>query len=133
MKMEFEFTLPRGYLDADGNLHRRGVMRLSRAIDEIAPLRDPRVKANPAYATVLILARVIIQLGALDDVDPMVIENLFAGDLSYLQNLYRAINQDEIPQDLDPAVMTENNPIPSDRISITMPTATTRMVGMCSL
>jgi hypothetical protein len=133
MKMEFEFTLPRGYFDADGNLHRRGVMRLSRAIDEIAPLRDPRVKANPAYATVLILARVIIQLGALDDVDPMVIENLFAGDLSYLQNLYRAINQDEIPQDLDPAVMTENNPIPSDRISITMPTATTRMVGMSSL
>jgi hypothetical protein len=133
MKMEFEFTLPRGYFDADGNLHRRGVMRLSRAIDEIAPLRDPRVKANPAYATVLILARVIIQLGALDDVDPMVIENLFAGDLSYLQNLYRAINQDEIPQDLNPAVVTENNPIPSDRISITMPTATTRMVGMSSL
>lgn len=56
---EFEFTLPKAYLDPEGNLHRQGVMRLSTAIDEISPLRDPRVKANPAYATIIILARVI--------------------------------------------------------------------------
>jgi phage FluMu protein gp41 len=79
-------------LDADGNLHRKGVMRLSWAIDEILPMRDPRVKANPAYATVLILARVITKLGALEGVSPAVIEQLFAVDLSFLQKFYRQIN-----------------------------------------
>lgn len=93
MQTEFEFELPKGYLDADGNLHRKGVMRLSRAIDEIVPLRDPRVKSNPAYATVIILSRVITRLGALDEVSPMVIEELFACDLNYLQKFYRQINE----------------------------------------
>ncbi len=83
LQLEYEFTLPKGYLDADGNLHRKGMMRLSRAIDEIVPMRDPRVKANPAYATVLILARVITRLGALEEVSPAVIEELFAVDLSF--------------------------------------------------
>jgi len=92
IQTEFEFTLPKGYLDGDGNLHRKGVMRLSRAMDEIVPMRDPRVKSNPAYATVIILSRVITRLGALDDVSPAVIENLFACDLSYLQKFYRNIN-----------------------------------------
>ncbi len=89
---EFEFTLPKGYLDGEGNIHRHGVMRLSRAIDEILPMRDPRVQDNPAYATVIILARVIIKLGDLPEVPPAAIENLFACDLEYLQNFYRQIN-----------------------------------------
>ncbi|MGF1497316.1 MAG: hypothetical protein ACFB8W_10895 [Elainellaceae cyanobacterium] len=90
---EFEFILPKGYADAQGNLHRKGMMRLSQAIDEIIPMRDPRVKANPAYATVLILARVITHLGALEEVTPMVVENLFACDLNYLHQFYRQINE----------------------------------------
>lgn len=89
---EFEFTLPKGYLDSDSNIHRKGVMRLATAIDEIAPLRDPRVKSNPAYATIIILARVIIRLGALSEISPMVVENFFAQDVSYLQDFYRQIN-----------------------------------------
>jgi hypothetical protein len=93
LQTEFEFTLPKGYLDTDGNLHRKGVMRLSRAMDEIVPLRDPRVKSNPAYATVIILSRVITKLGALDEVTPAVVEDLFACDLSHLQQFYRQINE----------------------------------------
>ncbi len=93
MQTEFEFTLPKGYLDAEGNVHRKGVMRLSTAMDEIVPLRDPRVKSNPAYATVLILARVITQLGALEEVTPRVVEGFFARDLDYLQTFYRQINE----------------------------------------
>ncbi|MBW4472532.1 MAG: hypothetical protein KME45_19485 [Stenomitos rutilans HA7619-LM2] len=93
IQTEFEFTLPKGYVDEDGNLHRMGVMRLSRAIDEIVPLRDPRVKSNPAYATVIILSRVMTKLGALDEVTPNVVEGLFACDLNYLQKLYRQINE----------------------------------------
>ncbi|WP_174763572.1 hypothetical protein [Anabaena sp. UHCC 0204] len=92
IETEFEFNLIKGYIDNDGNVHRTGVMRLSRAIDEIVPMRDPRVKSNPAYATVIILSRVITRLGALDDINPTVIENLFAVDLSYLQKFYRQIN-----------------------------------------
>lgn len=93
IQTEFEFTLPKGYLDGDGNLHRKGIMRLARAIDEIIPMRDPRVQSNPAYATVIILSRVITRLGALEEVTPMIVENLFAGDLNYLQNFYRQINE----------------------------------------
>src|SRR4028119_2032436 len=92
-QIEFEFTLPKGFLDADGNLHRKGVMRLAKAIDEILPLRDPRVRSNPAYATVIILSRVITRLGALEDVSPAIIEGFFACDLNYLQKFYRQINE----------------------------------------
>jgi len=97
LQTEFEFTLPKGYLDEMGNLHRKGVMRLATAMDEIVPLRDPRVKSNPAYATVIILARVITKLGALDEVSPQVVEGFFAADLSYLQKFYRHINDLEDP------------------------------------
>ena len=89
---EFEFTLPKGYLDEDGNLHRQGVMRLAKAIDEIMPLRDPRVQANPAYATVVILSRVVVKLGALENIGSSLIENLYAADLNYLYDFYQKIN-----------------------------------------
>ncbi len=97
MQTEFEFTLPKGYLDEDGNVHRKGVMRLATAMDEIVPLRDPRVRSNPAYATVIILARVITKLGALDEISPQVVEGFFACDLSYLQKFYRQINELDEP------------------------------------
>lgn len=93
LQTEFEFTLPKGYLDETGNVHRKGVMRLATAIDEIVPLRDPRVKSNPAYATVIILSRVITKLGALEEVSPQVVEGFFACDLSYLQKFYRQVNE----------------------------------------
>jgi phage FluMu protein gp41 len=96
MQTEFEFLLPKGYLDESGNLHRKGVMRLATAMDEIVPLRDPRVRSNPAYVTVMILSRVITQLGAVDEMTPRVIEQLFACDLNYLQKFYRQINELEL-------------------------------------
>jgi hypothetical protein len=89
---EYEFTLPKGYLDADGNLHRTGVMRLATARDEIEPLRDPRVAANDAYLTVAILARVVTELGGLPEVTTRTIEGLFAADMAYLQDLYGVLN-----------------------------------------
>jgi len=94
LQTEFEFTLPKGYVDKDGNLHKKGVMRLATAIDEIAPLRDPRVKANQAYLTIILLSRVITRLGDLHDINPGVIEGLFAADLAYLQDFYRRINEE---------------------------------------
>ncbi|WAL60090.1 hypothetical protein [Thermocoleostomius sinensis] len=93
---EFEFTLPKGYLDAHGNWHRKGIMRLAKTNDEIVPMRDPRVKANPAYATVIILSRVITHLGALDEITPVIIESLYACDLNYLYQFYRQINELEV-------------------------------------
>lgn len=94
LQTEFEFTLPRGYIDGEGNLHKKGVMRLATAIDEIAPLRDPRVKANQPYLTIILLSRVITKLGDLRDINPGVVENLFAADLAYLQDYYRRINEE---------------------------------------
>jgi hypothetical protein len=92
LQTEYEFTLPLGYLDGDGDLHREGVMRLATAADEILPLRDPRVQANPAYLVVLLLSRVVIRLGRLDRITPQVIEGLFAADLGHLQELYNRAN-----------------------------------------
>ena len=89
---EHEFSLPRGYVDPDGTRHRAGVMRLATAGDEILPLKDARVQANPAYLTVILLSRVITRLGDVPDVNPRVIEGLFTPDLDYLQALYNRIN-----------------------------------------
>ena len=94
---EYTFTLPRGYLDRDGMLHKEGVMRLANAADEILPLKDPRVQQNPGYLTIILLARVVTKLGSLPAVDTRVIENLFTADLAYLQDLYQRINTMETP------------------------------------
>jgi hypothetical protein len=93
LQTEFEFTLPQGYADDDGELHRDGVMRLATAADEIKPTTDPRVKSNPSYMTVIILSRVITELGTVDEVTPRVVENLFVSDLAYLQDLYERVNE----------------------------------------
>lgn len=89
---EFPFVLPRGYVDGSGVVHRDGVMRLATARDELIPLRDDRVRENPAYLTVVLLARVIDRIGAITDVHAGVVENLFAADLAFLQDLYRRVN-----------------------------------------
>ena len=90
---EFSFTLPRGYLGSDGTVHRRGVMRLATARDEIEPLRDPRVQgADDPYLTIIVLSRVVTELGSLSAVTPREIENLFAADLAFLQDLYGVVN-----------------------------------------
>lgn len=94
---EYEFTLPRGYLDNTGTLHKDGTIRLATAADEILPLKDPRVQQNPGYLTIILLARVITRLGSLPAVDTRVIENLYTADLSYLQDFYEKINTMESP------------------------------------
>ncbi|CAG7640820.1 phage tail assembly protein [Paenibacillus allorhizosphaerae] len=92
-KTEFEFMLPRGYVDEDGNLHKKGIMRLATAADEIMPMRDPRVQQNPGYLTIVLLSRVITRLGDLKSLDTKVVENMFTADLTFLQNFYRQINE----------------------------------------
>jgi hypothetical protein len=94
LQTEFDFTLPVGYVDAAGNLHRDGSMRLATAMDEVAPMRDPRVRNNQAYIGIILLSRVITRLGSLAQVNTSVIENLFVADLAYLQALYRRINEE---------------------------------------
>lgn len=94
---EFEFILPRGYVDKEGNLHRQGIMRMATAADEIIPLRDRRVQQNPGYLTIILLSRVIVKLGELKEVTTDIIENLFTIDLAFLQDMYTRINQAENP------------------------------------
>ncbi|MDF5707424.1 MAG: phage tail assembly protein [Nostoc sp. S4] len=90
---EFRFTLPQGYIDPEGNIHQEGIMRLASAYDKIAPIQDPRVQANPSYFVIILLSRVIVRLGTMQQINPKVIENLFSADLVYLQDLYQRINQ----------------------------------------
>jgi hypothetical protein len=92
LRTTFAFELPRGYVDGAGVVHRSGVMRLATGRDELVPLRDDRVRENPAYLTVVLLARVVESIGTIDDVHAGVIENLFATDLAFLQDLYRRVN-----------------------------------------
>lgn len=94
MQTTFDFELPRGYVDDQGVVHRRGTMRLATARDELVPLTDMRYKNNPAYLSVVLLARVVTKLGTLPDINGGVIEDLFASDLAFLQDLYRRVNQE---------------------------------------
>jgi hypothetical protein len=100
LRTEIPFTLPKGYLDGDGTLHREGVMRLATAADEITPLREASVQRNPAYLTVIVLSRVVTRLGDVSLVTPATIEGLFAADVAYLQDLYNDVNHgdgDRVP------------------------------------
>jgi len=92
LRTEFEFELPRGYVDESGTVHRTGIMRLATARDELIPLRDVRVQENPAYLSVVLLGRVITRLGGLTSVHDGVVENMFASDLAFLQDFYRQVN-----------------------------------------
>ena len=98
LRTEYPFVLPRGYVDEDGTVHREGSMRLATARDEILPQRDPRVRDNEAYLTVLLLARTVTRLGTVSPISPQTIEGLFASDLAFLQDLYRRINQEGTTQ-----------------------------------
>ena len=99
METVYEFTLPKGYLDGAGELHRRGKMRLATAGDEISATRDPRVLSNPSYLTIVILGKVVTELEGLEMVTANVIEKLFTADLAFLQDMYQRIN------DIEPPVM----------------------------
>ena len=115
MQNEFVFTLPRGYVDPSGAVHREGVMRLATARDEIEPLRDGRVKENEAYATVIVLARVVTQLGTVGRVTTKTIESLFVSDFSYLQDLYRIVNFQD-PSILD--TLEPGTPFPQTSVEV---------------
>ncbi len=97
-KTEYPFTLPKGYVDGEGTLHKHGVMRLATAKDEIAPLQDYRVQANRAYLVIVLLSRVIVKLGDMKYIDTEIIENLFSTDLAYLQEFYRRVNEEGSPK-----------------------------------
>jgi len=98
LRTEFAFVLPRGFVDEGGTVHRDGVMRLATARDEILPQRDPRVRENEAYLTVLLLSRVVTRLGTLSSINAGTIEGMFASDLAFLQDLYRRVNQEGTTQ-----------------------------------
>jgi hypothetical protein len=98
LRTEFAFVLPRGFVDESGTVHREGVMRLATARDEILPQRDPRVRENEAYLTVLLLSRVVTRLGTLSSINAGTIEGMFASDLAFLQDLYRRVNQEGTTQ-----------------------------------
>jgi hypothetical protein len=93
LQTEYEFSLPCGYVDARGALHRDGVLRLATALDEVAAMEDPRVRANDAYLSILLLSRVVTRLGTLEQVTPAVIEQLFSPDFAYLQELFVRVNE----------------------------------------
>jgi hypothetical protein len=92
LRTEFEFQLPRGFLDKDGMVHRHGTMRLATARDELLPLYDARVQENPAFTTVVLLSRVITSLGTLASISSTTVESMFASDVAFLQDFYRRIN-----------------------------------------
>jgi hypothetical protein len=122
LQTEFAFTLPKGYIDGDGVLHRQGTMRLATARDEIEPLRDPRVSGpDDPFLTILVISRVVTSLGTLRQVTPTVVEGLFAADLAFLQDLYGIINFGDpadvevlqravLPPEPEPAATTPSTP-----------------------
>ena len=104
METIYDFTLPKGYVDANGEVHRHGKMRLATAGDEIKATRDPRVLSNPSYLTIVVLASVITEIEGLQTISATHIERLFTADLAYLQDMYQRIN------DIEPPTMTVTCP-----------------------
>lgn len=96
MQTVYEFKLPRGYMDDNGALHRCGKMRLATARDEIESMRDPRVLNNPSYLSILLLSKVVIELGGVETINVKVIEQLFTADLAFLEDMYKKINVEEV-------------------------------------
>jgi hypothetical protein len=94
MHTEIAFTLPVGYVDESGARHRQGVMRLATARDEIEPLRDPSVRTNGAYLSVLLVARTVTRIGPVTEITPALVEGLYAADFDHLQRLYERVNSD---------------------------------------
>ena len=94
-KTEIEFELPKGYIDENGEVHKKGIMRLATAADEIIPLKDVKVQQNPGYLSIALLARVVTKLGTIENINTKIIEQLFTPDIAYLQNLYQTINSVE--------------------------------------
>lgn len=97
METIYNFELPKGYLDNQGEVHKKGKMRLATAGDEISSTKDPRVLSNPSYLTIVILAKVIVEIEGLETVTPTTIERLFTSDLAFLQDMYQKINDVEVP------------------------------------
>lgn len=93
-RTEFDFELPRGYVDSDGVVHRHGRMRLATARDELRPQIDMRVKENPGYLSVVLLSQVITMLGTVSEVHVGVVEQMYATDIAFLQDFYRRINSE---------------------------------------
>ena len=112
LQTEYEFTLPCGYVDERGGLHRGGRMRLATALDEVEPLRDPRVQGNQAYLSILLLSRVLLRLGDISPVAPAVVERLFSADFAYLQDLYVRVN------DLGTSIVETQCPACGSRFSL---------------
>ena len=98
MQTIYEFTLPKGYVDTNGEVHRRGKMRLATAGDEISATRDPRVLSNPSYLTIVVLSNVIVEIEGVSTIAPTIIERLFTADLAFLQDMYQRINDIEPPK-----------------------------------
>ncbi|MFJ8569466.1 zinc-ribbon domain-containing protein [Streptomyces avidinii] len=94
LRTEFEFELPRGYVDEAGTVHRHGSMRLATARDELRPQIDLRVKENPAYLSVVLLSQVITRLGTITDVHAGIVERMYATDVAFLQDFYRRVNSE---------------------------------------
>lgn len=115
LQTEYTFLLPRGYVDENGTVHQQGTMRLATALDEITPLRDPRVRNNEAYLVVILLAQVITSLGSITNVSPEIVEDMFAADIAYLQDFYRRIN------DVDNPVLMTTCPNCQHRFEVEVP------------
>lgn len=91
-QLEFGFTLPHGFTDADGTLHKSGIMRRATALDELMPMKDARVLGNPGYLSVILFSRVIVRLGSLPLVDTGIMEQLPPEDMAFLERFYEKIN-----------------------------------------
>jgi len=98
METVYDFTLPKGIVDSEGNVHRKGKMRLATAGDELVATRDPRVLSNPAYLTIVLLSMVIKEIEGMQAITVTSLERLFTADLAFLQDMYQRINDIEMPE-----------------------------------
>ena len=98
MLEEFDFKLPKGLIDDNGELHAQGKMRLLTAQDELI-LQDLSSRDRNIDIVFLLLAQAIAKLGNLHQVTAQQLEQLFLPDFVYLQDLFSQLQ----PQNVTPS------------------------------
>lgn len=93
LSTEFPFTLPRGLIDAQRQVHRRGSVRLATVKDELLVQSLPSVGNNPAHKSLLMLSQVISRLRGLSLVSLDILEQLTLRDIIYLREFSNRVNQ----------------------------------------
>jgi hypothetical protein len=95
LNQEFDFKLPIGLTDSNGELQNQGKIKLMTAKDELI-VQNLASRDRQIDIVFWLLAQAIAKLGNINQVIPSQLEQLFLADFEYLQNLFAQIQPQNV-------------------------------------